>query len=283
MSSALDLRMSKMKSAPLVAGFGKVVASEYSLSRVVRLAPEADVVFRNNDKDAISVALNVQFPFGFEQDKVALYPFAGPTYVSWGLHNRNDMPARRSAASTTGTMFCWCARDASSGTTPPYSSCTLCEAMTLLRSMPSATCCRISCANTKPTACRRSPICACWYPAATRRLSLCAAPTTWKSLAYQAGAAGEGYGRELCRFYAGPAQCGIDHRHQIILVRSPYDMEILGRTIDDAAGEAFDKCAKVMGLPYPGGPHIDRLAAEGESARLCSTKSGSWRKASRRV
>lgn len=50
---------------------------------------------------------------------------------------------------------------------------------------------------------------------------------------------------------------------QIVLVRSPRDMEILGRTIDDAAGEAFDKCAKVMGLPYPGGPHIDRLAAEG--------------------
>lgn len=51
---------------------------------------------------------------------------------------------------------------------------------------------------------------------------------------------------------------------QIILVRSPFDMEILGSTIDDAAGEAFDKCAKVMGLPYPGGPHIDRLAAEGD-------------------
>jgi N6-L-threonylcarbamoyladenine synthase len=50
---------------------------------------------------------------------------------------------------------------------------------------------------------------------------------------------------------------------QLIWVKSPYDMEMLGRTIDDAAGEAFDKCAKVMGLPYPGGPHIDRLAAEG--------------------
>lgn len=50
---------------------------------------------------------------------------------------------------------------------------------------------------------------------------------------------------------------------QIILVKSPTEMEIIGRTIDDAAGEAFDKCAKVMGLPYPGGPHIDRLAAEG--------------------
>lgn len=51
---------------------------------------------------------------------------------------------------------------------------------------------------------------------------------------------------------------------QIVLARSPYDMEILGQTIDDAAGEAFDKCAKTMGLPYPGGPHIDRLAAEGD-------------------
>ncbi|MCX4263621.1 MAG: tRNA (adenosine(37)-N6)-threonylcarbamoyltransferase complex transferase subunit TsaD [Muribaculaceae bacterium] len=51
---------------------------------------------------------------------------------------------------------------------------------------------------------------------------------------------------------------------QLIMVRGYNDMEILGRTIDDAAGEAFDKCAKVMGLPYPGGPHIDRLAAEGD-------------------
>ena len=55
---------------------------------------------------------------------------------------------------------------------------------------------------------------------------------------------------------------------QLILVRNYNDMEILGRTIDDATGEAFDKCAKVMGLPYPGGPHIDRLAAEGDAARF---------------
>lgn len=55
---------------------------------------------------------------------------------------------------------------------------------------------------------------------------------------------------------------------QIILVRNYNDMEILGQTIDDAAGEAFDKCAKVMGLPYPGGPHIDRLAAEGDSDKF---------------
>ncbi len=51
---------------------------------------------------------------------------------------------------------------------------------------------------------------------------------------------------------------------QIVRVDSPASMEILGTTIDDAAGEAFDKCAKVMGLPYPGGPVIDRLAAEGD-------------------
>lgn len=51
---------------------------------------------------------------------------------------------------------------------------------------------------------------------------------------------------------------------QIVLAKSEKEMEILGKTIDDAAGEAFDKCAKVMGLPYPGGPHIDRLAAEGD-------------------
>lgn len=50
---------------------------------------------------------------------------------------------------------------------------------------------------------------------------------------------------------------------QIVVAKSPYDMEIVGKTIDDAAGEAFDKCAKVMGLPYPGGPHIDRLATQG--------------------
>lgn len=50
---------------------------------------------------------------------------------------------------------------------------------------------------------------------------------------------------------------------QLIWVRSDTDMEIIGRTIDDAAGEAFDKCAKTLGLPYPGGPHIDSLAQQG--------------------
>ena len=50
---------------------------------------------------------------------------------------------------------------------------------------------------------------------------------------------------------------------QIVMVKTYDNMEVIGQTIDDAAGEAFDKCAKVMGLPYPGGPHIDRLAKEG--------------------
>lgn len=50
----------------------------------------------------------------------------------------------------------------------------------------------------------------------------------------------------------------------LVLVKSHLEMEILGQTTDDAAGEAFDKCAKVMGLPYPGGPVIDKLAAEGD-------------------
>jgi N6-L-threonylcarbamoyladenine synthase len=51
---------------------------------------------------------------------------------------------------------------------------------------------------------------------------------------------------------------------QIIKVSNHLEMEVIGQTIDDAAGEAFDKCAKVMGLPYPGGPLIDKLAREGD-------------------
>jgi N6-L-threonylcarbamoyladenine synthase len=59
---------------------------------------------------------------------------------------------------------------------------------------------------------------------------------------------------------------------QLVVVRDHLQMEIVGRTIDDAAGEAFDKCAKVMGLPYPGGPLVDKLAAEGDSARFSFNK-----------
>jgi len=50
---------------------------------------------------------------------------------------------------------------------------------------------------------------------------------------------------------------------QIVLVRAYNDMEVIGQTIDDAAGEAIDKCSKVMGLGYPGGPIIDKLARQG--------------------
>lgn len=59
---------------------------------------------------------------------------------------------------------------------------------------------------------------------------------------------------------------------QIILVKSYDDMEIVGQTIDDAAGEAFDKCAKVMGLGYPGGPVVDRLAKLGNPDRFKFSK-----------
>ena len=50
---------------------------------------------------------------------------------------------------------------------------------------------------------------------------------------------------------------------QLVLVKDYLDMTIIGQTIDDAAGEAFDKCAKIMGISYPGGPVIDKLATEG--------------------
>ena len=77
---------------------------------------------------------------------------------------------------------------------------------------------------------------------------------------------------------ATPSMAGVEIKHpsfpflcllvsggnsQIVLVKAYNHMEIIGQTIDDAAGEAFDKCAKVMGLPYPGGPWIDKLAKEG--------------------
>ena len=72
-------------------------------------------------------------------------------------------------------------------------------------------------------------------------------------------------GKEGEKFPAFPFLCLLvsGGNSQIVLVRDYLDMEVIGQTIDDAAGEAFDKCAKVMGLPYPGGPHVDRLAKEG--------------------
>lgn len=58
---------------------------------------------------------------------------------------------------------------------------------------------------------------------------------------------------------------------QLVLVKSPLDMQVVGETIDDAAGEALDKAAKIMGLPYPGGPFIDRLAADGDPLKYTFT------------
>lgn len=55
---------------------------------------------------------------------------------------------------------------------------------------------------------------------------------------------------------------------QIVLLNSHSDFKVIGQTIDDAAGEAFDKAAKIMGLPYPGGPLIDKLASEGDPNRF---------------
>lgn len=78
-------------------------------------------------------------------------------------------------------------------------------------------------------------------------------------------------------------QPGVDFRHprfpyicllvsggnsQIVRVDSPLEFEILGQTIDDAVGEAFDKCSKMMGLGYPGGPIVDKLAKQGDPYRF---------------
>lgn len=59
---------------------------------------------------------------------------------------------------------------------------------------------------------------------------------------------------------------------QIIQVNAYNDMKVIGQTIDDAAGEAFDKCAKVMGLGYPGGPVVNRLANEGNPKAFTFSK-----------
>ena len=59
---------------------------------------------------------------------------------------------------------------------------------------------------------------------------------------------------------------------QIVLAHSPLHLEVLGQTIDDAAGEAFDKTAKLLGLPYPGGPLIDKYAKEGDPNKFTFAK-----------
>lgn len=59
---------------------------------------------------------------------------------------------------------------------------------------------------------------------------------------------------------------------QIVLVKDYFDMEIIGETTDDAAGEAFDKTAKMLGLPYPGGPIIDKNAMNGDANKFTFTE-----------
>ena len=59
---------------------------------------------------------------------------------------------------------------------------------------------------------------------------------------------------------------------QIVLVRNHLEMEVIGSTIDDAAGEAFDKAAKLLGFPYPGGPMIDKYAREGDPTKFSFAK-----------
>jgi N6-L-threonylcarbamoyladenine synthase len=59
---------------------------------------------------------------------------------------------------------------------------------------------------------------------------------------------------------------------QILIIKSHLESEIIGQTIDDAAGEAFDKCAKVLGLPYPGGPLIDKYSKEGNPRKFSFNK-----------
>lgn len=55
---------------------------------------------------------------------------------------------------------------------------------------------------------------------------------------------------------------------QIVLCESPYSLKVIGQTLDDAAGEAFDKSAKLLGLPYPGGPLVDKYAQQGDAKRF---------------
>ena len=59
---------------------------------------------------------------------------------------------------------------------------------------------------------------------------------------------------------------------QIVLVKNYFDMEIIGETLDDAIGETFDKCGKMLGLPYPAGPHIDKHSKNGDSKKYKFTK-----------
>lgn len=79
----------------------------------------------------------------------------------------------------------------------------------------------------------------------------------------------EGFDKPVFPFLAMTISGG---HTQIIKVKSFFDMEIIGETTDDAVGEAFDKSAKILGLPYPGGPLIDKFAREGNPKAYQFTK-----------
>lgn len=79
----------------------------------------------------------------------------------------------------------------------------------------------------------------------------------------------EGFDKPVFPFLAMTISGG---HTQIIKVKSFFDMEIIGETTDDAVGEAFDKSAKILGLPYPGGPLIDKYAKEGNPKAFQFTK-----------
>ena len=63
---------------------------QYTFSRHFRLAPDIGIDFRNKDMDALMVNINAHVPFGFEDDKVALYPLAGIDFTSWNIHGRDE-------------------------------------------------------------------------------------------------------------------------------------------------------------------------------------------------
>lgn len=66
---------------------------QYSFSRHFRVAPEIGIVFRNRDRDALTIDLNAHVPFGFKNDKVAIYPLAGLNFASWSLHGNDENSA----------------------------------------------------------------------------------------------------------------------------------------------------------------------------------------------
>lgn len=87
-----ELRMGEKSFGPKIGYVSKNqsvlagLAFQYTFSRHFRVVPDVGIIFRHKDLDGLEVNLNAHVPFGFENDKVALYPLAGVNYTSWGLH-----------------------------------------------------------------------------------------------------------------------------------------------------------------------------------------------------